>query len=109
MHYLYLGAAIFSEIVGTLALKSSEQFTRPVPTLVMAVGYGIAFYMLSLTLKTMPVSVVYAIWSGLGISILTLIDIFYFKSPVNLPMLLGIAMIVGGVVLVEMYTGRTGA
>ena len=70
MGYVYLSLAIVAEVIGTSAIKASEEFTKPGPTILVILGYGIAFYMLSFVLRTIPVGVAYAIWSGLGTSIL---------------------------------------
>jgi len=102
MSYLYLAIAIVAEVIGTSALKAAEGFTRPLPSLIVAVGYGTAFYFLSLALKSIPVGIAYAIWSGVGVALITVIGWLLFRQRLDLPALAGIAMIVGGVVVIQM-------
>ena len=80
MNYLYLAAAIVSEVVATSALKLSNGMTRPAPAAVVVVGYLLALYLLSLTLRTIPVGVAYAIWSGVGVVLITVIGLVWFKQ-----------------------------
>ncbi len=102
MSYLYLAIAIVAEVIGTSALKAAEGFTRPLPSLIVAVGYGTAFYFLSLALKSIPVGIAYAIWSGVGVALITVIGWLLFRQRLDLPALAGIAMIVGGVVVIQL-------
>lgn len=102
--YIALGIAIALEVVGTSALQASRQFTRTVPTIVMAVSYLSAFYFLSLALRTIPVGIAYAIWSGLGIVLISIVGLVVFKQKLDLPAVLGLAMIVGGVVVVNVFS-----
>ncbi len=95
--YLYLAVAILAEVVATSALKASEGFTRPLPSLLVALGYGTSFYFLSLTLKTVPVAVAYAIWSGVGILLITLAAMVLYRQVPDLAAVLGMALIVAGV------------
>lgn len=99
MHYLYLLIAIVSEVAATTALKSSQGFTRWLPSLVVVVGYSLAFYCMSLSLKKMEVGIVYAIWCGVGIVLVALAGFFFHKERYDLPALAGMALIVIGVVL----------
>jgi small multidrug resistance pump len=107
MHFLYLSIAIVAEVAATTALKASDSFTRPVPLLVMAVGYAIAFYFLALTLAAMPVGVAYAIWSGLGIVLISAVGYLLFRQTLDEPALLGMALIVAGVVIINMFSKTT--
>jgi small multidrug resistance pump len=102
--YLYLGIAIVAEVVATSALKASEGFTRTGPSLVVAIGYGVAFYFLSLVLKTVPMGVAYAIWSGVGIVLIAAIGWLLMKQPLDLPALLGIGLIVAGVAVIQLFS-----
>lgn len=102
MSYLFLAIAIVAEVIGTSALKAAEGFTRPLPSMIVAVGYGVAFYFLSLALKVIPVGIAYAIWSGVGVALITLIGWWMFRQRLDLPALVGIAMIVGGVVVIQL-------
>ena len=104
MGYLYLGIAVAAEVIATSALKASDGFTRPLPTVVVALGYGIAFYFLSLVLKTVPVGVAYAIWSGAGIVLIGLIGWLVLKQPLDLPAMLGMGLIVAGVVVINLFS-----
>jgi len=105
MSYLYLAIAIVAEVIGTSALKAAEGFTRPLPSLVVAVGYGAAFYFLSLALKVIPVGIAYAIWSGVGVALITLIGWVVFKQRLDAPALVGLALIVAGVVVIQFFSG----
>ncbi|WP_074928247.1 DMT family transporter [Nitrosomonas eutropha] len=104
---LYLSAAITVEIIATSLLKSSEGFTRLWPSLIVIIGYGCAFFFLSLTLRTIPVGVAYAIWSGAGIVLVTLIAWLVFGQRIDLPGLAGIGMIVAGVIILNLFS-KTG-
>lgn len=99
-----LGGAILCEVVGTSLLQASEQFTKPWHTAGMAVCYGLAFYLLSLALKSIPVGIAYAIWSGLGVVLISLIGVAVFKQKLDLPAVLGLVMIVGGVVVINVFS-----
>ncbi|SFT92013.1 DMT family transporter [Halomonas saccharevitans] len=104
MTYLYLALAIIAEVVATSALKSSAGFTRLWPSVVVMVGYGLAFYLLALVLKTLPVGIAYAFWAGLGIVLVTLVGILVYGEKPDLPALLGLTMIVGGVVVIQVFS-----
>lgn len=101
MPYLYLTIAILAEVIGTSALKASDGFTRPKPSLVVLVGYGVAFYFLSLALQSIPLGVAYAIWSGAGVALVTLIGWRVFKQRLDAPALLGIGLIIAGVAVLR--------
>jgi small multidrug resistance pump len=105
MSYLYLAIAIVAEVIGTSALKAAEGFTRLLPSLVVVVGYATAFYFLSLALKAIPVGIAYAIWSGVGVALITLIGWLVFKQRLDAPALAGLAMIVTGVVVIQVFSG----
>lgn len=104
MSYLYLAIAIVAEVVGTSALKAAEGFTRPLPSLVVVAGYGIAFYSLSLALKVIPVAIAYAIWSGVGVALITLIGWRVFGQRLDAPAIAGLALIVAGVVVIHAFS-----
>ncbi|QBE64740.1 DMT family transporter [Pseudoduganella lutea] len=107
MNWLYLAIAIVAEVIATSALKVSEGFTRPLPSVLVVAGYGIAFYLLSLTLRTIPMGVVYAIWSGAGIVLITLAGYFLYKQRLDLPALVGIGLIVAGVLVMQLFSKTT--
>jgi small multidrug resistance pump len=102
--YGALGVAIMLEIIGTTCLQKSEQFTRLWPTLVMAVCYLGAFYFLSIVLKTIPVGIAYAIWSGLGIVMISIIGYVLFRQKLDTAALVGLGFIVVGVVIVNAFS-----
>ena len=105
MHaYAALGMAIVAEVIATSALKASAGFTRLWPSVIVVLGYGVAFYGLSLTLQTFPVGVAYAIWSGLGIVLVTVAGYFLYQQRVDLPALLGMALIVAGVAVIQLFS-----
>ena len=101
-NWLFLIVAIISEVVATSALKSSEGFTKIYPSLIVIIGYGAAFYFLSLTLKTIPVGVAYAIWAGLGTVLITAVGWYFFEQRLSLLTLVGIGLILAGVVLINL-------
>ncbi|TXL75973.1 QacE family quaternary ammonium compound efflux SMR transporter [Vineibacter terrae] len=104
MSYVYLGIAIVSEVIATSALKASEEFSRLVPSIIVVVGYGVAFYFLSLTLRTIPVGIAYAIWSGVGIVLIALVGLLWFRQALDLPAIIGMALIIAGVVVVNLFS-----
>ena len=101
MKWVYLLLAIVSEVVATSALKSSESFSRLWPSVRTVVGYGVAFYLLSLTLREMPVGIAYAIWSGVGIVLVSLAAVVLFGQKLDLPALIGMGLIVAGVIVIN--------
>lgn len=103
MQWIFLMVAIVSEVIGTTALKASESFSRLGPSAVVIIGYATAFYFLSLTLKTIPVGVAYAIWSGAGVVLIALIAWILYGQALNLAAILGIALIVAGVVILNLF------
>ena len=108
MAYLYLAIAILAEVAATSALKASEEFTRLVPSLVVVVGYGVAFYLLTLVLRTIPVGVTYAIWAGVGIILVALVGAVLYKQIPDPPALIGIGLIVAGVVVINVFSKTVG-
>lgn len=104
MAYLYLAIAILAEVVATSLLKLSDGFTRPLPTAAMALGYGVAFYFLSLTLRTVPTGIAYAIWSGVGVVLIATIAWLFQGQKLDPAAMIGMAMIVGGVVVMNLFS-----
>ncbi|WP_173819710.1 SMR family transporter [Paraburkholderia piptadeniae] len=102
--YVLLAIAIVAEVIATSALRASEGFTRVVPALVVLLGYGISFYCLSLTLKSLPVGIVYAIWSGVGIVLITLVAIVLYRQVPDLAAVAGLGLIVAGVVVLNLFS-----
>jgi small multidrug resistance pump len=101
MKWLYLSIAIVSEVVGTSALKSSDGFTKLLPSILVILAYVTSFYFLSLTLRVIPVGIAYAIWSGVGIVLLSLIGWFLYGQKLDLPAFMGIGLITAGVVVLN--------
>lgn len=102
--YLYLIFAIIAETVGTSALQASQQFTRLGPSLLVVVAYAIAFYLLGMALKYIPVGIAYAIWSGLGIVCIAVIGFVVFGQRLDLPAAMGLALIVAGIVVIQVFS-----
>lgn len=107
MSYVYLAIAIVAEVAGTSALKASEEFTRLVPSVIVVAGYAIAFFFLSLTLRTMPVGIAYAIWAGAGIALIVGVGAVVFRQVPDLPAMVGVGLIVAGVVIVNTMSQTT--
>lgn len=104
MSYIYLAIAIVAEVVGTSALKASAGFTKPIPTIGVVMGYGVAFYFLSLVLKTIPVGIAYAIWSGLGIVLITAVGFIAFNQKIDTPAIIGMTLIISGVIVMNVFS-----
>jgi len=104
MTYLYLAIAIFAEVAATSALKASEEFTQLIPSIIVVVGYGIAFYLLTLVLRVMPIGITYAIWSGFGIVLVAVVGFFLYKQTPDIPAILGMCLIISGVVVIHVFS-----
>ena len=104
MHFVYLGIAIVAEVIGTTSLKASQGFTQLWPSVLVVGGYGIAFYCLSLVLKTIPVGVTYAIWSGLGIVLISIVGWVVYKQALDLPAMVGMGLIIAGVIVINAFS-----
>ncbi|EBA17896.1 multidrug resistance efflux protein, SMR family [Roseobacter sp. SK209-2-6] len=104
VHYLYLIVAIITETIGTSALQASQQFTKFWPSVLVLLAYGFSFYMMGLTLKFMPVGIVYAIWSGLGVVCIALIGLIVFGQRLDWPAILGLALIILGVLVIHLFS-----
>lgn len=102
--YAYLGIAIIAEVIATSAMRLSEGFTRLLPSLVVIIGYAIAFYFLSLTLKFIPVGIAYAIWSGIGIVLISAVAWAVFGQKLDAAALLGIGLIMAGVIVINVFS-----
>ena len=105
MPYIYLILAILAEVAGTTCLKLSDGFTRPLPAAVTVVTYGISFYLMSLTLRSIPTGVAYAIWSGVGIVLITTIAWTFLDQKLDAGALAGIGLILAGVVVLNLFSG----
>ena len=107
-NFLFLGIAIICEIIATSALKKSEEFTRLIPSIITIVGYCGAFYFLSFAIRTIPVGIAYAIWSGVGIVLITIIGAVFFKQIPDLPAIIGLSLILIGVIIINVFSKTTG-
>jgi small multidrug resistance pump len=103
-YWLFLSMAIIAEVIGTSALKSSDGFSRLWPSLIVIGGYGVAFYFLSLTLRVIPVGVAYAIWSGVGIVLITLAGWLIFDQRLDFPAILGMGFVIAGVLIMNVFS-----
>lgn len=104
MGYWFLAIAIGAEVIGTLALKASNGFSHYGYSAVCILGYIVAFYFLSLVLKTIPVGIAYAIWAGMGIFLISAIGAVVFKQIPDLPAIIGMALILAGVVVINVFS-----
>ncbi len=102
--YAYLAVAIVAEVIATTALRAADGFTQLWPSLISIVGYVVAFYFLSLTLRSMPVGVAYAIWSGVGIVLISLAGWLIYKQLLDLPALIGMGLIMAGVIVINLFS-----
>lgn len=106
--YFFLLLAVIAETIGTTSLQASQQFSRFWPSVLVVVSYGIAFYLLGLTLKYMPVGIVYAIWSGLGIFFIAVIGFIVFGQRLDWPAVVGLLMILGGILVIHLFSKTVG-
>jgi len=104
LHYVYLITAIVFETLGTTALQASQQFTRPLPTVITLVCFVVAIYMLGLSLKFIPVGIAYAIWSGLGIVLIASIAYLIYGQKLDLPAILGMGLIFAGIAVINLFS-----
>jgi small multidrug resistance pump len=105
--YLYLTIAIITEVIGTNALKASEEFTKIVPSIIVVAGYGVTFYCMTLLLRTLPVGIMYALWSGLGIVLVTITGAVIYKEIPDIPAVIGMGLIIAGVVVINVFSKTT--
>ncbi|MFM8571775.1 MAG: DMT family transporter [Pirellula sp.] len=106
-NWLFLLTAIIAEVIGTSALKASEEFSKPIPSVLVLLGYGISFYFLSLTLKAIPVGIAYAVWSGMGIVLISLTAWILFGQKIDGWGLLGMSLILIGVLILNLLSKTT--
>ena len=102
--WIFLGLAIISEVVATTSLKSTEGFTKLIPSIIVVIGYTAAFYFVSLTLDTLPVGVVYAIWSGVGIALVAIISVIVLDQKLDAGAVVGMGLIIAGVVVMRVFS-----
>lgn len=104
MEYVYLSIAIIAEVIGTSALKASQEFSKLGPSIIAIAGYGASLYFLSLVLRTVPVGVAYAIWSGIGITLIAITGALLFKQMPDIPAIIGMTMIMSGVIIINVFS-----
>lgn len=104
MHWLYLAIAIVAEVLGTSFLKASAGFTKPLPSVAVVVGYGLAFFFLSLTLDKVPVGIAYAVWSGAGVTLIAAIGWVFLGQKLDPAAIVGMSLIVAGVVVLNLFS-----
>lgn len=102
--WIFLTLAIISEVIGTSFLKSTEGFTKLLPSIIVLVGYCAAFYFLSLTLDSIPIGMAYAIWSGVGIAAITVVSVVFFEQKLDFAAVIGMGLIIAGVVVLRLYS-----
>ena len=93
-----------SEVIATASLKSTEGFTKPIPSIIVLIGYCAAFYFLSLTLDTISIGVAYAIWSGVGVATITVVSYFLYDQKIDIAGILGIGLIIAGVIVLRLFS-----
>ena len=105
--YLFLSIAIIAEVIATSALRAADGFSQWLPSIIVVIGYAVAFYFLSLTLRTIPVGIAYAIWSGAGIVLISIVGFVVYKQVLDLPALIGMGLIVAGVVVINAFSSSS--
>ena len=103
-HWLALAIAIVAEVIGTTALKASNEFTRLWPSLIVVVGYGTAFYFMSISMRVLPVGIMYAIWSGMGIVLVSIIGWVVYKQTLDVPAMIGMGLIIAGAIVINVFS-----
>ncbi|VXC15440.1 multidrug resistance protein; DLP12 prophage [Pseudomonas sp. 8Z] len=106
--YLYLAIAIAAEVIATTSMKAIDGFNKPLPLLLVIGGYAIAFWMLTLVVRSIPVGIAYAIWAGLGIVLVSIAALVLYQQKLDLPAILGMGLIVSGVVVIQLFSHSTG-
>ena len=104
MSYFYLALAIAAEVAGTSLLKATEEFTKLVPTTLLIIFYAMSFWLMTLALRDLPLGVVYAVWSGLGIVLVAIIGALVYKEMPDLGSIIGMALIISGVVVMHLFS-----
>jgi small multidrug resistance pump len=106
--YCYLAIAICSEVIATVSMKAIKGWSTPIPLLLVIVGYGVAFWMLTLVVRTVPVGVAYAVWAGMGIVMVSVAALFIYGQKLDIPAMLGMGLIVLGVVVIQLFSKTAG-
>ena len=103
-HWLALAIAIVAEVIGTTALKASNEFTRLVPSLIVVAGYGTALYFMSISMRVLPVGIMYAIWSGMGIVLVSVIGWVMYRQVLDMPAMIGMGLIIAGAIVINVFS-----
>ncbi|MBX9754910.1 MAG: SMR family transporter [Pseudomonas sp.] len=106
--YLFLGIAIAAEVIATTSMKALDGFNKPLPLVLVVVGYGLSLWLLSLVVKTIPIGIAYAVWAGLGIVLVSIAALFIYEQKLDLPAILGMSLIVAGVVVIQLFSSTAG-
>jgi small multidrug resistance pump len=107
-HWLALAIAIIAEVIGTTALKASNEFSRLLPSLIVVVGYGTAFYFMSISMRVLPIGIMYAIWSGMGIVLISVLGWLVYRQTLDTPAMIGLVFIIAGVIIINMFSKSVG-
>ncbi len=107
MTYLYLTLAIVAEVIATSALKATGEFSKLLPSLIVITGYVVSFYFLTQVLKTLPIGITYAIWSGLGIALVSIASAVFYKQTPDMAAILGMSLIIAGVIIIFIFSNTT--
>jgi small multidrug resistance pump len=107
-HWLALAIAIVAEVIATTALKASNEFTRLLPSLIVVVVYGTAFYFMSISMRILPIGIMYAIWSGMGIVLISVLGWLVYRQALDTPALIGITFIIAGVIIINVFSKTVG-
>lgn len=108
MGQIYLAIAILAEVIATSALKTSDEFSRLGPSVLVVAGYAVSFYFLSLALKSIPLGIAYAVWAGAGVALIAIVGTLAYKQTPDLPAIIGMSLIVAGVVVINLFSGSAG-
>ena len=103
-HWVALAIAIVAEVIGTTALKASNEFTRLWPSLIVLVGYGTAFYFMALSMRVLPVGIMYAIWSGMGIVLVSTFGWVVYRQVLDVPAMIGMGLIIAGAIVINVFS-----
>ncbi|QKX18423.1 SMR family transporter [Microbulbifer sp. YPW1] len=103
-HWVYLSVAIVAEVVGTLFLKSSDGFSKVIPSVIVVVSYALAFYLLSISLKSISVGIAYAVWAGAGVALIAVAGFIFFGQKLDMAAILGMVLIISGVVIINVFS-----
>ena len=103
-HWVALAIAIVAEVIGTTALKASNEFTRLLPSLMVVAGYGTALYFMSISMRVLPVGIMYAIWSGMGIVLVSVIGWVMYRQALDMPAMIGMGLIIAGAIVINVFS-----